>query len=141
VTVPTEKDWGDYQSDLDQNWAKNLFAGETAEEMQPHFRANVIEATAALRFMPEAPFRYYMIGFRDFLMAGDFDHLGASDAASCFLRLVVQKLEEDPHWIAPIMPDLIGAVEYIAQNQSAFDADRNIYGDFMELADRIAFAR
>jgi hypothetical protein len=58
--------------------------------MQPHFRANVIEATAELRFMPEAPFRYYMIGFRDFLMAGDFDHLGASDAASCFLRLVVQ---------------------------------------------------
>ena len=39
------------------------------------------------------------------------------------------------------MPDLIGAVEYIAQDQSAFDADRNIYGDFMELADRIAFAR
>lgn len=72
MTLPTEKDWGDYQSDLDQKWAHDLFAGHTAGEMQPHFRANVIEATAELRFMAEAPFRYYMIGFRNFVMAGDF---------------------------------------------------------------------
>lgn len=68
---------------------------------------------------------------------GIFEQLGASDAANCFLRLVLQKLEEDPHCISPIMPDLIGAVDHIAQNQSAFDADKNIYGDFMELAERI----
>ena len=137
MAVPTEKDWGDYQSDLDQESAHDLFAGRTNEEMQPHFRANVIEITDELRFMPEIPFRYYMIGFRDFLMSGDFKHLEGSDAASCFLRLVLQKLEENPHCISPIMPDLIGTVDHIAQNQSSFDADESIYGDFMQLAERI----
>jgi len=37
MSVPTEADWGDYQSDLD------LFAGHTNEEMQLHFYRCVIE--------------------------------------------------------------------------------------------------
>jgi hypothetical protein len=136
MTVPTEKDWGDYHSDPDQEYAHRLFAGHTNEEMQPHFRANVIERTSELRFMPEIPFRYYMIGFRDFVMAGDFEYEGA-DAGSCFLRLVRQKLEQEPACIAPIIPELLETVEYVAQNQSAFDADKDIYGDFLDLAAQI----
>jgi hypothetical protein len=136
-TVPAEKDWGDYHSDLDQEYAHRLFAGHTNEEMRPHFRANVIERTDELRFMPEIPFRYYMIGFRDFLMAGDFEYLDGADAASCFLRLVLEKLEREPARIAPIMPELLESVEHVARNQSAFGADMDIYGDFLELFARI----
>jgi hypothetical protein len=135
-TVPTEKDWGDYHSDMDQEYAHDLFAGRTNEEMQPHFRANVVERTDELRFMPEIPFRYYMIGFRDFVMAGDFDFEGA-DAASCFLRLVLEKLEQEPACIGPIMPEVLETVEHVARNQSAFDADMEIYGDFLDLFARI----
>jgi hypothetical protein len=104
--------------------------------MQPHFRANVIERTDELPFMPEIPLRYYMIEFRDFVMAGDFEFEGA-DAASCFLRLVVEKLEQGPAGIAPIMPELLETVEHVARNQSAFDADMDIYGDFLDLFARI----
>jgi hypothetical protein len=136
MTVPTEEDWGDYNSDLDQEYAHRVFAGHTNEEMQPHFRANVIERTDELRFMPEIPFRYYMIGFRDFVMAGDFEFEGA-DAASCFLRLVLEKIEQEPACIGPIMPALLETVEHVARNQSAFDADMDIYGDFLELSARI----
>jgi hypothetical protein len=136
MTVPTEEDWGDYHSDLDQEYAHRLFAGHTNEEMQPHFRANVIERTSELRFMPEIPFRYYMIGFRDFVMAGNFEYEGA-DAASCFLRLVLQKLQQEPACIAPIMPELLETVEHVARNQSTFDADKDIYGDFLDVAAQI----
>lgn len=134
--VPTEKDWGDYHSDLDQEYAHRVFGGRTNEEMQPHFRANVIERAGDLRFMPEIPFRYYVIGFRDFVMAGHFEYEGA-DAASCFLRLVLKKLEQEPEYIAPIMPELLETVEHVARNQSAFDADIDIYGDFLDLAAQI----
>lgn len=137
MPVPTEEDWGDYHSDPDQEDAHSLFSGHTNEEMQPHFRANVIERTDELRFMPKIPFRYYMIGFRDFVMAGDFGHLEGADAASCFLRLVLQKLEQEPACIAPIMPELVETVEHVARNQSAFDADKDIYGDFLDLAAQI----
>jgi len=72
MPVPTEAEWGEYQADLDQKYAHSLFAGHTNEEMQPHFYRNVIERTDELRWMPEVPFRYYMLGFRDFVMAGKF---------------------------------------------------------------------
>jgi hypothetical protein len=113
--IPKEEDWGNYQSDLDQDYAHNLFSGRTNAEMQPHFRRNPIERTSELRFMPEVPFRYYMLGFRDFVMAGDFEDLWASDAASCFLGLVAEKLEKDPRHIMPIMPDLLPAIEHVAR--------------------------
>jgi hypothetical protein len=137
MTVPTEAEWGDYKADLDQDYAHKVFAGRTNQEMLPHFRRNVIERTSELRWMPEVPFRYYMLGFRDFVMAGEFDHLGASDAASCFLDLVLDKLEKQPAYILPIMNQLLPAVRHIATNQASFDASESIYGNFPEKARRI----
>ena len=132
MPVPTEADWGDYQADLDQNYAHKLFASRTNLEMLPHFRRNVIERTDELRWMPEVPFRYYMLGFRDFVMAGEFDDTWASDAASCFLSLVLQKLEKQPGYILPIMSQLLPAVRHVAMNQASFDASEGIYGSFQE---------
>jgi hypothetical protein len=137
LSVPTEKDWGDYKSDLDQKHAHSVFAGRTNQEMQPFFRRNPIEMTDELRWMPEVPFRYYMLGFRDFVMANQSDFFGASDAASCFLGLVLEKLERHPRHIISIMPDLLPTVEYVAENQALFDAKESIYGKFVEKLSRI----
>jgi hypothetical protein len=137
MKVPSEEDWGNYRSDLDQEWAHRVFAGHTNAEMQAKFRANVIERVDELRFMPAVPFRYYMIGFRDFIKSLEFGDLDAADATSCFLNLVVQKLEQDRNSILPILPELLETVDYVAKNQVAFDADLDIYGDFLEVAKRI----
>jgi hypothetical protein len=85
--------------------------------------------------MPEIPFRYYMLGYRDFVMSRDPDN--AADAASCFLGLVLQKLEEQPRYIVPIMPDLGATVEYVAHHQAEFEAEERIYGSFLEKLMRI----
>ena len=137
MRVPTEAEWGDYQADLDQEDSHDLFGGHTNEEMQPHFYRNVIERTDELRWMPIIPFRYYMLGFRDFVMAGNFDGLRSSDAASCFLGLVEEKLEKQHEFILPIMSELLPAVRHVGQNQSAFNADEDIYGSFQEKLKRI----
>ena len=137
LSIPTEPDWGDYRSDLDQEWAHRKFAGKSNDEMQQHFREIPIEAASDLRFMPEIPFRYYMLGFRDCLMSGGFEPCNNSDAASCFLHLVTEKLETQPRYILPIMPELIPAVEHIAHNQATFDADESIYGSFLEILKQI----
>jgi hypothetical protein len=42
MVVPTEADGGEYRTDLDQNYAHELFAGHTNQEMVQHFRENVI---------------------------------------------------------------------------------------------------
>lgn len=135
--MPTEDDWGDYNSDLDQNHAHSVFAGRTNEEMQPFFQRNPLAMTDDVRWMPDGPFRYYILGFRDFVMAMKVDFPERSDAASCFLGLVLEKLEKYPRLIVPVMPELLATVEYVARNQSLFDADEHIYGSFPEKFARI----
>lgn len=137
LSVPSESDWEDYKADLDQKHAHSVFAGRTNIEMQPFFRLNPIERTEELRWMPETPFRYYILGFRDFVMGKEFGFLNASDAASCFLSLVSEKLEKHPQQIVPIMPDLLPALEYVAHHQTEFDAKERIYGNFLEKLSRI----
>jgi len=137
LSVPSEEDWGNYKADLDQKHAYSVFAGRTNAEVQPFFRRNPIERTDELRWMPEVPFRFYMLGFRDFVMAKNFGFMNASDAASCFLGLVLEKLDKHPPHIIPIMPDLLPALEYLGQNQSLFQADESIYGNFLEKLSRI----
>ena len=136
-SVPTEDDWGNYRADLDQNHAHSVFAGRTNEEMQPFFRQNPLAITDDLRWMPDVPFRYYVLGFRDFIMAKQFNLLDGSDAASCFLGLVLEKLESHPMLIAPVMPELMPTVEYVARNQGVFKADEGIYGNFFEKLSQI----
>ena len=135
--LPSEADWGDYRADLDLKSAHDQFCGRTNEQMQPYIRGAPLAAAEDLRFMPEVPFRYYVLGFRDYVMAGDFRKYDAPNAASCFIQLVLQKLEEQPRYIVPVMPELIAAVQHVAQNQASFGADESIYGNFMEMLMRI----
>lgn len=135
--VPTEEDWGDYRRDLDQEWAHRQFAGRTNAEMLPEFGRNVLERAEELHWMPAIPFRYYMLGFRDYILAGEFAESFASDAASCFLRLVLVLLEEEPAKIAPIMPELLPTLRHVGVNQVSFDAEEDIYGSFRDTLARI----
>jgi hypothetical protein len=137
MVVPTEEDWGDYRRDLDQEWAHRQFAGRTNAEMLPEFDRNVLERAEDLHWMPAIPFRYYMLGFRDYILAGEFAESFASDAASCFLRLVQVLLETEPTKIAPIMPELLPTLRYVGGNQALFDAEEEIYGSFREVLARI----
>lgn len=128
--VPTEQDWGNYKSDLDQNHAYKAFHTRTNEEMQSHFRKTTLGAAEDLHWMPKIPFQYYMIGFRDFITAENFEPGEPSDAASCFLNLIINKLENHPDFIVTIMPDLMPTIEFVASHQARFKANIDIYGNF-----------
>jgi hypothetical protein len=133
LRMPTEQDWGEFDADLDQQYAHQIFSGKCIEEAIPLFERNVIERCSELQFMPLIPFQYYMFALRDYVMS---DRVliseMSSDAASCFLGLVLLKLNEEPASIFPIMEDMIPAVQYVASNQEIFDADIDIYGNFAE---------
>ena len=135
--IPAEADWGNYQADLDTKWAHKQFIGRSNEEMQPYIRGAPLGAAEDLRFMPELPFRYYILGYRDYVMAGDFKPYDAPGAASCFINLVLRKLEDQPRYIVPVMPELLPALTHVAWNQTSFQADEHTYGSFMEMLKRI----
>src|SRR5579884_4108290 len=136
-TVPTEQDWGEYWRDLDQNSAHEKFFGRTNEEMQPHFHRNLYSYAEELHYIPEIPFRYYLRGLRDFVLAIDVDDHNAPRAADSFLSIVHRRLEIYPRHIMPIMPELLPAIEHVAQNQVAFSAYKPIYGSFVDQQKRI----
>jgi hypothetical protein len=133
MRIPSEADWGNYEDDLDQEYGHRIFFGKNAEETIPLFERNVIERADELHFMPVIPFRYYILAFRNYVMSEDvLRNEMAPDAASCFLNLVKLKLRDDADSIIPVMGELMPAIEHVAANQSLYDADIDIYGNFSE---------
>ncbi len=138
MKVPNKEDWGDYEKDLDANYAFKVFFGRTISEVVPLFGVNPLERTNELRFMRPIPFRYYILAFRDYLLSKE--SRDDADAASCYLSLIGEKIMEQPDTIGPVFPALMESMCKIAENQDFYDADEDIYGNFEELRERIMAA-
>ena len=70
-------------------------------------------------------------------MARKFKYDDGSDAASCFLNLIADKLATQPEHVLPVMPELLPALRYAGENQALFDASENVYGSFRSTLERI----
>ena len=138
MKVPSQDDWAGYEDDIDARYAYRNFFGRTVEEAVPLFGENPIERSSELSFMPAAPFRYYILAFRDYVLSEQSRE--DSDAASCYLRLIEEKIANDTAAIGPVLPALKESVQAVAAAQSFYDADLDIYGDFKEIAARILAA-
>lgn len=130
--IPTLDDWGDFESDLDTKAAYKVFFGKTNEEVQQDFYRCVLERADELRFMNGKIFQYYILGFRDFILSGDFQDFDDSDAASSYIKLIEFKLTNSPDDVLPIFSDIKQSLEYVASNQERFNASPDIYGDFTQ---------
>lgn len=131
--LPGAAEWGPETDDLDESYARRIFFGKSVQQTFPLFARNVIERASELRFMPQACFRYYLLAYRDYLLLDSTpqDKM-AADAASCFFGLVLEKLANEPANILSLLPELLPTLRYLALYQDAYDADRDIYGDFSE---------
>lgn len=136
--ISTREDWGDLGIDPEVQSGYRLYGGRSRDEVMPLFAANPIERAAELRFAPMAVFNYYVFCFADVLSAPAGD--GAADAASCFLRLVRDRLATDAAGVAAIFPALKSAIDSAAEQQAFFDADVDIYGSFSDIVQQIEAA-
>ena len=139
MQIPSETDWEDVQNsnDLDAGYAYKIFFGKSLSEVQPDFARNPIERCDELRFMPKIPFQYYILAFRDFVINVNKLDDWKSDAASCFISLIAEILENKPEFIAPVYYELEASLEFISQNQGLYEADEDIYGSFKSTMKRI----
>lgn len=145
MNIPNEEDWlnwpagADRPLDLDEEYARRRFAGKSFEQALEVFETtNVLSCAEDVDSMPPVPFRYYMLVFKAYMLAVvEKDNWSAPDAASSFLNLVERKVKTEIDWIAPIMNDLLPAIELVATNQKKYEADADIYGDFREQLARI----
>ncbi len=131
--IPTEQEWEDYWNDLDANYAHKIFFGKSNSEVQPDFQRSVLERIDELRFMPVKPFQYYIFGLKQYVESGNFIHFDKPDAASGFINLVAEMVEDKPKYIYPILNELMPALEEISSNQTDYEADLDIYGSFPDI--------
>lgn len=131
--APGLAEWGQESDDLDESYARRIFFGKSVEQTFPLFARNVIERASELRFMPVACFQYYMLAYRDYLLLeSTLSNDMAPDAASCFIGLVLEKLEHNPKSVMPLIPEILPTLRHLALRQEEYDADLDIYGNFAE---------
>ena len=131
VNPPQPGEWGD-TSDPDIYDAYEFFCGKTNDQVQDFFKDNVIMRCSNLRWMPDNIFQYYILGLKQFLDKNKHDVDVNSDAASEFVRLVVERINKSPESICVVFSDLSPVLADIALNQEEYGLDRDIYGDFHE---------
>lgn len=137
--IPNISDWSGYESDFDSKEAFKNFFGKSNEQMRRNYRENISILATDLRFMPTTPFRYYVIGFKDFLCNEPLDDFSKGEAASSLFRIVEYKAEHQPTDILPVIEDLLSTLEDIAGNQEKYDLSISICGDYSEKLSRIKY--
>jgi hypothetical protein len=131
--VPGKTEWSGYESDLDVRHAHRLMFGKNTDEVQHLFGdINSISRMDELLFMPRGAFQYYVLAFAQFVMSPQA--AGDSATASSFFELLSAREKRDFGSVSQIYPLLKPAVDYVSSRQEHFDADPNIYGNFMDLA-------
>jgi hypothetical protein len=145
--IPTKEDWytgnspGTY-CDLDVKYAREKFMGKSIEEVRPYFKRAPLEAAECISYMPQIPFRYYILAYKTLFQSKAhvdelLDNREAADAASSFLGLLDMMMKEWPEVIIPVMVELMPVGEYVASNQELFEASIGIYGSFPERLEEI----
>lgn len=135
--IPSKGDWGDL-SDNDVLEAFEHFSGKSNNELQISFKNNVIQRCSNLRWMPIQPFKYYILGLKQYIESEDYGVFDLPDAASCFIELVEEKAISNESEMKATYPKIRGFIEHLVENQDKYEADEDIYGDFKEKADNIA---
>lgn len=130
--IPSDEDWGCIEKDQDIVHAYQFFSGKDNKEVQEDFRKNVLMRCFDIGYMPVIPFRYYILGLRDFICSEVDGYFEKATAVDCFISLIEDKLFMTPEYICPIWNELVGMVENITNRQKDFDADVDIYGDFQK---------
>lgn len=138
MEIPSREDWSGFEKNLDAQYAFKIFFGKSISEAIQLIQKNPIERGEEIRFMPPVPFRYYILAFRDYVLSEK--SRDDSDAASCYLHLLDDKVADEPETINPVMPALIESVQKVAEARSFYDADLDIYGDFEQIGARILAA-
>jgi hypothetical protein len=134
--IPGKSEWEGFEADLDVRNAYKLLFGKSVSEATQYFGdVKSIQRADELLFMPRKAFQYYIFAFAEYLKlekaAGD------SDSASPFLRLLINREKRDQGSVAQIYMKLAPVVDFVSAHQDYFEADKDIYGDFRELAIRI----
>jgi len=135
--IPTSVDWGPVEDDLDAADAYRNFAGRSNADVQSLFAADVLARAQDLRFMPSAPFRYYMKGFCDFVLSESYGQSRPWEVAEAFFSVAKSWVESDVAALAYLSQEVEKVLAKLVSKQNDYGADPDIFGNFSDRAAEI----
>ena len=123
---PDVKDINVYNT-LDEQSAVDSFLGLTVSEAEALFEEeDALNLMEHLYWMGPVAFCYYVAAAINYIKcSGSVD----DSEISSFLSMLGFRLEYERQAIAPVLPQLRAAVQYVIENWSKFDVDPEFYGD------------
>ena len=137
MNIPTTTDWGEINhDDLDAEWAYRTFLGKSFDDAVAMFQDNALYYQEDLQSMPAAAFNFYAPALVEYMTSPHA--AGDSDGASSFLHMVSWMLKTQRNIMSSETESLLlSAAEQVSRNQSFYDADVGIYGDFKDVYSEI----
>jgi hypothetical protein len=137
MKTPSRKDWGELQPNkLDAECSFRSFYGKTINEAESLFQSNALQYQEDLGSIPSVPFNFYVPAFVKYILSPQAK--GDADGASSFLQMVIEVLERLRHLPSQETERLLlKAAHTVATQQSFYEADEDIYGQFSQLYARI----
>lgn len=135
--IPTDSQWGDLSGDFDAQDAFRVFYGLSNEETLALYKRDVLARVQDLRFMPRIPFQYYIQGFAEFVLSGDYGESHSSEVADGYLSVLLSRAMSDSEVLFLIWDRVFPAIEYVVKNQGLLGADKSVFGDFSETQKKI----
>jgi hypothetical protein len=136
MNIPGVEEWAGH-SDVDASNVHAFWFGKSLDEMQEFFPGRQsIQRGEELLFMPRRAFQFYIFAFAQYVMSEAA--VGDAEGASSFLKTLTGRETGDPGSVAQIFEQLQTTIEFVAESQSRYGADHNLYGDFREKAAELA---
>lgn len=130
---PTKSDWGSLPpGDLDAQCARQHFLGKSYAEAIVLFRENALFYQEDLQSMPASAFNFYAPALVEYLRS---EHAkGDPSGASSFLHTVAWMFKTQRNIMTNETQELLlKAAEEIAGAQEFYEADTDIYGEFLDV--------
>lgn len=138
LSIPTEKDWENYNTDLDTLYAYDRFKGKSFTECYVEFKISPRESCFDLTYMPSIPFRYYTLALISYIFSENFMDVYKSDLISAFISSIEEVLINNPSFIKPIWDEIDSLNEKIIIDKNLSDREEDTY---IEFKDRIVELR
>lgn len=130
--IPTLSDWGEIDPvDYDAQYAFDKYINKSIDDMMEMLRSSLMERAFELQYMPDKVFNYYILGLKKYIEETPLND-DTSTAVSIFFNLIEERVDKEPNAIKEVYSELKPLIYQIASNQEKFDADEDIYGNFMD---------
>lgn len=133
--IPTDTDWHSVHWCIDIPYAYEHFCGKTIPQATALFEDNSLYYQEDLLFMPAPCFLYYIEAYINYLLSDRSK--GDCDGASCFFGLIESRYKEVSTVDRETVERIKAVLHRLGSQQSWYDADPDIYGDFGRKAEKL----